>query len=156
MKPEQNHIITHADALVSAISAAKKRKAEIEAEVCRRIERVKSEFGISVEVQDRIILKNENELIELMTGRKFDIFGHDFAEGKRVDLPCGGALIASIMSRAKRVRGFMDRLKIAGMFRLIKVDEKVNWPEVDALDDAVLAQLGSCRVTAENFEYETC
>jgi Gam-like protein len=148
MKAEYNEYITTTLAVIKKLSATmvaenKKYNAAIEV--------VKAEYIKSSADASEALKKAEKEFIKHLKKNKLDIFPE---KTDRVTV-AGGVLIRQIKEVVRKARHItVEFLKKEGKSNGIRIEENVNWEEIETWNDEQLSQIGTERKPKESFAYD--
>lgn len=125
-----------------------------ETRAAKEIEATRSKYKVHVDQIKNDINNYEKQLYRLSKKNKKALFPEAEPESTRIDFK-HGALIYSVIKRAKRIKGMLKKLKKSKIGKsAIKIAESVNWDEIDKWSDEKLEEFGTERIKKENIEYE--
>lgn len=146
---EKEVILKTADGLLKELYYRTAQLTDTEAILAEQIALITANYEGRINLLKEEIGQAEKELRKLARKNKKVIF----KDRDRVDLD-HGALLHQIVTRVKRVKGMLARLKNHRIYTAIKKVESVNWDELEKWSDEKLAGVGTNRTTKELFEYE--
>jgi phage host-nuclease inhibitor protein Gam len=141
---------SQADNILLRLREAAASAKTIEDAYAWELETIKEFYAVKIDPLKQTIAVLESDLEAFAKANKGALFA---TEDSRIDLQ-NGALTYTVEKRVKRIRDMLDRLENARRIELIKIAKSVDWDQVEKLDDADLAALGTKRQKKERFAYE--
>lgn len=142
--------IEQAEALLQGIKEMSKVLEETKIEADEEIKAVKEKWTAKVQAVKRALSETEEKLEKLLRKHR----GFFFADGDYRQLE-GGAVYVRIVKAVKKARGVtVELLKALGYTDGVKVEESVNWSEIEKWTDEKLTAIGTERVEKEEFGYD--
>jgi phage host-nuclease inhibitor protein Gam len=139
-----------ADRILKQLREASASAKTIEDAYAWELEVLKEFYAVQIEPIKNTLAILEADLEAFSKANKGELFA---TEDARVDFQ-NGSLIYTVEKRVKRIRDMLDRLEAARRHELIKIAKSVDWDQVEKLEDADLAALGTKRMKKERFAYE--